>query len=103
MRQANVSPAVHVLILVRAYRTACGSDARPLRAKRVCIISAVWKLALKVVSSLVLSDTFDLTDLAVFQSVFGMIFTVIIALEFKRTLLVVSDRTKTSYESARLP
>jgi hypothetical protein len=32
-----------------------------------------------------------------------MIFTVIIALEFKRTLLVVSDRTKTSYESARLP
>ena len=58
------------------------------------IISAVWKLALKVVSSLVLSDTFDLTDLAVFQSVFGMIFTVIIALEFKRTLLVVSDRTK---------
>jgi uncharacterized membrane protein (DUF373 family) len=58
------------------------------------IISAVWKLALKVVVSLVLSDSFDLTDLAVFQSVFGMIFTVIIALEFKRTLLVVSDRTK---------
>jgi hypothetical protein len=35
------------------------------------IISAVWKLALKVVFSLVLSDTFDLTDLAVFQSVLG--------------------------------
>jgi uncharacterized membrane protein (DUF373 family) len=58
------------------------------------IVSAIWKLALKVVFSLVLSDSFDLTDLAVFQSVFGMIFTVIIALEFKRTLLVVSDRTK---------
>ena len=35
------------------------------------IISAVWKLALKVVSSLVLPDTFDLTDLAVFQACLG--------------------------------
>jgi hypothetical protein len=50
------------------------------------ILSAIWKLALKVVFSLVLSDTFDLTDLAAFQSVFGMIFTVIIVLEFKRIL-----------------
>jgi uncharacterized membrane protein (DUF373 family) len=58
------------------------------------IVSAIWKLALKVVFSLVLSDSLDLTDLAAFQSVFGMIFTVIIALEFKRTLLVVTDRTK---------
>jgi|SRR6202045_1929695 uncharacterized membrane protein (DUF373 family) len=58
------------------------------------IVSAIWKLALKVVFSLILSDSFDLTDLAAFQSVFGMIFTVIIALEFKRTLLVVNDRTK---------
>jgi uncharacterized membrane protein (DUF373 family) len=58
------------------------------------IVSAIWKLALKVVFSLILSDSFDLTDLAAFQSVFGMIFTVIIALEFKRTLLVVTDRTK---------
>ena len=43
------------------------------------ILSAIWKLALKVVFSLILSDSFDLTDLAAFQSVFGMVFTVIIA------------------------
>src|ERR1700719_4328867 len=48
----------------------------------VIIVAAIWKLAIKVLYSLVLSDTFDLTDLAAFQSVFGMIFTVIIALEF---------------------
>jgi uncharacterized membrane protein (DUF373 family) len=59
----------------------------------VIIVAAVWKLALKIVFGLVLSDTFDLTDLAAFQSVFGMIFTLIIAVEFKRTLLLVSERT----------
>jgi uncharacterized membrane protein (DUF373 family) len=59
----------------------------------VIIVSAIWKLAIKILFSLVLSDTFDLTDLAAFQSVFGMIFTVIIALEFKRTLLLVTERT----------
>jgi uncharacterized membrane protein (DUF373 family) len=60
----------------------------------IIIVSAIWKLAIKILYSLVLSDTFDLTDLAVFQSVFGMIFTVIIALEFKRTLLLVTERTE---------
>ena len=60
----------------------------------VIIVSAIWKLAIKVLYSLVLSDTFDLTDLAVFQSVFGMVFTVIIALEFKRTLVLVTERTE---------
>jgi uncharacterized membrane protein (DUF373 family) len=60
----------------------------------VIIVSAIWKLALKVLFGLVLSDTFDLTDLVAFQSVFGMIFTVIIALEFKRTLLLVTERTE---------
>ena len=65
----------------------------------VTIVSAIWKLALKIVFGLVLSDTFDLTDLAAFQSVFGMVFTVIIALEFKRTLLLVSER-KASFKSA---
>jgi uncharacterized membrane protein (DUF373 family) len=38
------------------------------------------------------SSTFDPTDYAVFQAVFGMIFTVIIALEFKRSLLVAAER-----------
>jgi uncharacterized membrane protein (DUF373 family) len=61
----------------------------------VVIVSAVWNLALKVLFGLILSDTFDPTDHAVFQSVFGMIFTVIIALEFKRSLLVVTERRGT--------
>ena len=60
----------------------------------VIIVSAIWKLAVKILLSLVLSDTFDLTDLAAFQSVFGMVFTVIIALEFKRTLVLVTERTE---------
>ena len=58
------------------------------------IVSAIWKLAIKVLYALVLSDTFDLTDLAAFQSVFGMVFTVIIALEFKRRLVLVTERTE---------
>jgi uncharacterized membrane protein (DUF373 family) len=60
----------------------------------VIIVSAIWKLAIEILYSLVLSDTFDLTDLAAFQSVFGMVFTVIIALEFKRTLVLVTERTE---------
>ena len=60
----------------------------------VIIVAAVWKLAVKVLVSLVLSNSFDLTDLAEFQSVFGMVFTVIIALEFKRTLVLVTERTE---------
>ena len=58
----------------------------------VVILSALWNLTLKIGSSLVLPGNFDPTDHAVFQAVFGMIFTVIIALEFKRSLLVVAER-----------
>jgi uncharacterized membrane protein (DUF373 family) len=36
----------------------------------------------------------DLTDYSVFQAVFGMIFTVIIALEFERSLLVIAERDR---------
>ena len=61
-------------------------------SRSVIIVAAIWKLAVKVVVSLVLSNTLDLTDIAEFQSVFGMVFTVIIALEFKRSLLVVAHR-----------
>jgi hypothetical protein len=35
---------------------------------------------------------FDPTDCAMFQALFGMIFTLIIALEFKRSLLVMAER-----------
>jgi len=58
----------------------------------IVIVFAVWNLALKILLSIINSDAFDPTDHAVFQVVFGMIFTVIIALEFKRSLLVVAER-----------
>jgi uncharacterized membrane protein (DUF373 family) len=59
------------------------------------IIAAVWNLALKVLYGLILSNQFDPADPMVFQTVFGMIFTVIIALEFKRSLVVIAERKDT--------
>lgn len=56
------------------------------------IIAATWNLALKILLGVVFSSTFDPTEYSVFQAVFGMIFTVIIALEFKRSLLVAAER-----------
>jgi uncharacterized membrane protein (DUF373 family) len=56
------------------------------------IVAAVWNLALKILLSIVATRSFDPTDYAVFQVVFGMIFTVIIALEFKRSVLIVAER-----------
>src|SRR4030081_2000064 len=58
----------------------------------IVVALAVWNLVLKLVASIVLSGGFDPTDYSVFQALFGMIFTVIIALEFKRSLLVVAER-----------
>lgn len=60
----------------------------------VVIVAAVWNLTLKILSELILTRTFDLTDAGAFQSIFGMIFTVIIALEFKRSLLLLTHRTE---------
>jgi uncharacterized membrane protein (DUF373 family) len=60
----------------------------------IVIVVAVWNLTLKVVFSLILTDTFDPTDHVVFQTVFGMILTVIIALEFKRSLLIATERRR---------
>ena len=60
----------------------------------IVITAAVWNLTLKILFSLVLANTFDPTDYVAFQTVFGMIFTVVIALEFKRSLLVVAERQK---------
>jgi uncharacterized membrane protein (DUF373 family) len=56
------------------------------------VILAVWNLIVKVVSAIVFVGGLDPTDYLVFQSLFGMIMTVIIALEFKRSLLVVGER-----------
>jgi len=57
----------------------------------VVVAFAVWNLALKIALSL-LAATFDPTEHAVFQAVFGMILTIIIALEFKRSILVTAER-----------
>jgi uncharacterized membrane protein (DUF373 family) len=57
----------------------------------IVVVFAIWHLALRIFVS-IWFNTFDPTDYAVFQAVFGMIFTVIIALEFKRSLLVIADR-----------
>src|SRR3972149_4160181 len=57
----------------------------------IFIIFAVWNLALKIALSIA-NSTFDPTNFAEFQTVFGMIFTVVIALEFKRSLLMVGER-----------
>jgi uncharacterized membrane protein (DUF373 family) len=50
---------------------------------------ATWHLVVGVVR-LLLADQLNPTSPAVFQSIFGMFFTVVIGLEFKRSLLVVS-------------
>jgi uncharacterized membrane protein (DUF373 family) len=57
----------------------------------VIIVFALWYLALDVVLG-IYYNTFDPTKIVVFQTVFGMIFTVIIALEFKRSLVVLAER-----------
>lgn len=53
---------------------------------------ALWHLVLKVVFGGVLTNRLDPTDHTVFQTLFGMFFTVIIALEFKKSLLVLAER-----------
>ena len=52
------------------------------------VASATWHLMLAVFG-LVIADQIDPANQQVFQAVFGMIFTVIIALEFKHSLLIV--------------
>ena len=58
----------------------------------VIVVVAVWNLSLKIVFGLILPGSLDPSDYAIFQAVFGMIFTVIIALEFKKSLLVIAER-----------
>ena len=54
----------------------------------VVIVAAMWNLFLQVLLGLVVEGSLDPTDNTVFQAVFGAIFTVIIALEFKRSIIV---------------
>lgn len=58
----------------------------------IVVVAALWNLVTEAFTALVLVGSFDPTDHAVFQRVFGMIFTVIIALEFKRSILVAAER-----------
>ena len=58
----------------------------------IIVIAAVRNLSLNISFGLVLTGSLDPSDYSVFQAVFGMIFTVIIALEFKKSLLVVAER-----------
>lgn len=55
------------------------------------VVISMWNLLREVLTGLVMG-ALDPLDHATFQTVFGMIFTVIIALEFKRSLLVVTER-----------
>ena len=57
----------------------------------IVIVMALVSLTVKVVASLMVPGSLDPTDHAVFQTIFGMIFTVIIALEFRQSLLVVAE------------
>ncbi|MGZ3310075.1 MAG: phosphate-starvation-inducible PsiE family protein [Xanthobacteraceae bacterium] len=61
----------------------------------VIVVAAVWSLSLQILFGLVLTGSFDPSDYRLFQAVFGMIFTVIIALEFKKSLLVMAERRDT--------
>src|ERR1700726_2149337 len=61
----------------------------------VIVVAAIWNLSLKILFGLVLSGSLDPSDYSAFQTVFGMIFTVIIALEFKKSLLVMAERRDT--------
>jgi uncharacterized membrane protein (DUF373 family) len=57
----------------------------------IVIIFSIWHLALNIFFAII-ERSFDPTDVEVFQAVFGMVFTVIIALEFKRSLFVLAER-----------
>jgi uncharacterized membrane protein (DUF373 family) len=64
----------------------------------IVIVAALWSLALRVVRGLVLEGSLDPTNYEVFQGIFGSIFTVIIALEFKRSILVSVERRETIFQ-----
>src|SRR5882672_5453471 len=55
------------------------------------ILSATWQLAMSV-GPLILAGGFDAVGQGAFQGIFGMIFIVLIALEFEHSLLVVLAR-----------
>lgn len=57
----------------------------------VVVVASLWQLLREVILRLVVG-ALDPLDYPTFQAIFGMIFTVVIALEFKRSLLVAVER-----------
>lgn len=57
----------------------------------IVIVIALWRLIHKVFTLLVLG-VFDPLDHRVFQAIFGMIMTLLIAMEFKHSILKVLER-----------
>jgi uncharacterized membrane protein (DUF373 family) len=64
----------------------------------VVVVATVWNVALNVLFGVVLSGALGPSNYAEFQTVFGMIFTVIIALEFKKSLVVVAERQESTVQ-----
>jgi uncharacterized membrane protein (DUF373 family) len=58
------------------------------------VVFAVYDLSITIYDKLIVQRTFDGTDEAAFRSIFGMVLTVIIALEFKRSLLVSAEQRR---------
>jgi uncharacterized membrane protein (DUF373 family) len=61
----------------------------------VIVVAALWTLTLKILFGLVLAGGLDPSDYSAFQAVFGMILAVVIALEFKKSILVLAERRDT--------
>ncbi|MCW8306365.1 phosphate-starvation-inducible PsiE family protein [Acidiphilium sp. PA] len=59
----------------------------------VVVVAALLHLILNILHDIFFTS-FDPTNPAIFQAVFGAIFTVVIALEFKRSILVTSERAE---------
>jgi uncharacterized membrane protein (DUF373 family) len=64
----------------------------------IVVVATVWNLALNVLFSVIIAGTLDPSNSAIFQTIFGMIFTVIIALEFKKSLIVVAERQESTVQ-----
>lgn len=60
----------------------------------IVIVGAVLSLVEHIVMGLVVEQNIDPLDEVVFSSLFGMVLTVIIALEFKRSILVAAERRR---------
>lgn len=58
------------------------------------VLFAAYDLTLVIYDKLIVERSFDGTDEAAFRNVFGMVLTVIIALEFKRSLLVSAEKRR---------